>query len=223
MQASPHPLPGRFPFLCPRFALTCWFGVCGLAGWFFLLKCSHQSGVKEPMVVKHHDPWNWYYMAMERKIRKLRLGDQSKISAVQGFWLTSKVSIHRLSKGEQTCTLASTSTTLWGGNGTGRLTEKRVSPGRRWGQLQKSYQLPDITKAPQRVTTNRSPTQLTLPPAGYKQSMLLSHLATGKWGFSPLAFLPVTIKILKSLTSSYFPWAVVFKGVYFFFSYPSLL
>lgn len=47
-----------------------------MAGWFFLLKCSHHSGVKESIVVKHCNLGSWYHTAIKRKIRKLRLSDQ---------------------------------------------------------------------------------------------------------------------------------------------------
>lgn len=58
-----------------------WVGlVSGLVHWIFLLKSSHLSGIKEPMVVEHHDLWGWCYTAMKSGKRKPRLNSTNSRS-----------------------------------------------------------------------------------------------------------------------------------------------
>ena len=85
------------------------------------------------------------------------------------------------------------------------------------GSSYNSLTLPDITVEPLgEGTIGPQPNQPFFPLCiTLKAASVLSLLPAGKQGYSPLPSLPVTIKVLTSLTSCYFPCSVAFKGIVF--------
>lgn len=203
-----------------------WIG--GSAGWFFLLKGFHHSGVKKSVVVTQHNLWGWYYqMAMKREIRQQRLGDHPKITAIPGFWLNAKFTGSQSFKRKGAdlhpgCPHPPRSTVLqcW-----------QPEAAERTGYHQEVGG-PVTTTQPAAWCHNRTSkgndqqvsNVPTFPPAGYEiKSCQSSSFSPACREMRLLSFLHVTIKILKSLTGSYFPWAAAFKAVCLFFSYSTFL